>query len=103
MGSQHDEREGREPAAPSPDAHPGNGPGPVRYQPDPRFGQFTLRERYAADLPWPLAGVHDGPDEAAVSRNLEQVGVILRRLDLDKRDIVRLRTETRAILDGLAA
>jgi hypothetical protein len=35
--------------------------------------------------------------------DLEQVGRILHRLDLDQAEIVRLRTETRAVLAELAA
>jgi hypothetical protein len=38
-----------------------------------------------------------------VSQNLEQVGAILRRLDLDREGILALRHETRAILAELAA
>lgn len=49
------------------------------------------------------AGHHRVPQEFEARRNLEQVGRILHRLELDQTDIVLLRTETRAILAGLAA
>lgn len=50
---------------------------------------------------WPLAA--DECPELEATHSLEHVGRILRRLELDPADIVQLRTETRAILAGLAA
>lgn len=50
---------------------------------------------------WPL-----NEDEHALMearRNLEQVGQILRRLELDRTEIAELREETRTILARLAA
>lgn len=43
------------------------------------------------------------PAEALVRHHLEQVGAILRRMDLDMVEIARMRTETRARLARLAA
>jgi hypothetical protein len=89
----------------APDRHPGNGTGPVYFKPRRNFAQMTLREHgaFAPALAWPLGAVESDPDEAVVQHNLEQVGAILQRLELDQVEIVRLRTETRARLARLAA
>jgi len=74
---------------------------PMHGRSYPLGGQFILRERAVHSLAWPLDATEDHEFEAR--RNLEQVGRILHRLELDQADIVLLRTETRAILAGLAA
>lgn len=64
-------------------------------------GFVGVRERPAHAAAWQV-----NPTEYAelqIQRNLEQVGRILKRLELDQADIVKLRTETRAILAELAA
>lgn len=100
MYGNHDERE--RPAQPGePDESSPSGRAPVYFRPRPHSGQFTLRERAAHSVAWPLDTDEYLAFEA--TRNLEQVGHILRRLELDQADIVQLRTETRAILAGLAA
>lgn len=101
MGSQHDDRDHAANARPSheqPD--PANGRKPVYFRPNPHFGQHTLRER-ALGVAWPLDTAEY--EEVVARQNLEQVGRILARLELDRAEILELRTETRAILAGLAA
>jgi len=88
-----------------PDEHPGSGRAPVYFRPNPAFGHHSLRESYVNDLTWPLGhmGFEEARHAAEARYNLEQVGHILHRLELDQADIIQLRTETRAILAGLAA
>lgn len=100
MPSQHDDRD--RPAAPDPHAEtPSGGRRDYRELRHGNGGYMELRERPAPGATWRV-----NPTEYAefqVQRNLEQVGRILERLDLDQADIVQLRTETRAILARLAA
>jgi hypothetical protein len=95
------------PPAPRTDESPVESPaGTVRAVDDRHLqggnaGYMELRERPAPGAAWQV-----NPTEYAefqVQRNLEQVGRILKRLELDQADIVQLRTETRAILAELAA
>lgn len=99
MGSKHEER-GREPRDEQ-EADPASGRKPVYFNNNPHFGQDTLRERGAASAAWPLDTAEY--QEVVARQNLEQVGRILQRLELDQADIVQLRSETRAILAELAA
>jgi hypothetical protein len=103
MAAQHDDRD--RPAVPElddPDAEtPVSGETADYYERRLDSGFVGVRERPAPGATWRV-----NPTEYAefqVQCNLEQVGRILERLELDQADIVQLRTETRAILAGLAA
>ncbi len=100
MSSYHDRRR---PFRAAPDGElPPDAPEPVYFRPNPNAGNHILRERalFADDLPF---GGSVDYDQIAARYHLEQVGVILRRLELDQAEIDRLRTETRTALAGLAA
>ncbi|HEX6911572.1 MAG TPA: hypothetical protein VF142_14315 [Longimicrobium sp.] len=62
------------------------------------FARYTTSERGPVGTALAIPAAGDPAD-----RNLEQVGAILRRLDLDREAILALRYETRAILAKLAA
>lgn len=62
------------------------------------FARSTAGERGPVST---ALAIHAASEQA--SQNLEQVGVILRRLDLDRECILALRAETRATLAELAA
>jgi hypothetical protein len=102
MAAQHHDR--NRPAAPEPDDLDEDTPGcgTMDYHEWGHSSGFVgVRERPVAAAAWQA-----NPTEYAefqIQRNLEQVGRILKRLELDQADIVQLRTETRAILAGLAA
>ena len=64
-------------------------------------GSFVIRECGPAGMALRLDRLDY--DEIVARQNLEQVGRILHRLDLDMAEILELRTETRAILAELAA
>lgn len=101
MPSYRDDR--RRPHRPAPDGElPPHAPEPVFFRPEPLSGTHLLRERalFADDLPF---GGSVDYDQIAARSHLEQVGAILRRMELDQDEINRLRTETRAMLAGLAA
>jgi hypothetical protein len=102
MGNQHEERDRDARSGEEQEIDPASGRKPVYLNTNPHFAQHTLRERGAPTLAWPL-GRLEAEYEAVASRHLEQVGRILRRLDLDQAEILRLRSETRAILAELAA
>ena len=94
-----------QPAEPPPPAEPSPYP-PVHFRPTPGFGSMTVRETRALPASWPRflePGADACPDEVRAHRTLEQVGSILRRLELDQLEIDRLRSETRTMLRGLAA
>lgn len=95
------DRHRRYPATPDGELPP-DAPEPVYFRPNPHAGDHILRERalFADDLPF---GGSVDYDQIAARYHLEQVGVILRRLELDQAEIDRLRTETRTMLAGLAA
>lgn len=104
MAAQHDDPD--RPAVPESDSldaeTPVSGCGTVDYRERRHDSGFVgVRERPAPGATWQV-----NPTEYAqfqIQRNLEQVGRILKRLELDQADIVQLRTETRAILAELAA
>lgn len=77
-------------------------PEPQSFRPTPHEEYHGLRERSVHAGNWPFGGSVDY-DQIAARHHLEQVGVILRRLELDQAEIDRLRTETRTLLAGLAA
>jgi hypothetical protein len=97
MGSQHEGRDRDAQGREEQEIDPAGGRKPVYFRPDPHFGQYTLRESAA----WPRG--MDVECQAVARDHLEQVGRILKRLDLDQLEILQLRSETRAILAGLAA
>jgi hypothetical protein len=102
MPCQHDDRD--LPAHPDPHAEAPSGGRRTRDYRELRHGNggyMELRERPAPGATWQVNPTAYA--EFQVQRNLEQVGRILERLDLDQADIVQLRTETRAILARLAA
>jgi hypothetical protein len=99
MRSQHEERDRDARDRDEPEIDPVSGRKPVYFRPDPHVGQYTLRESAAAA--WPRG--MDAECQAVAMNHLEQVGRILERLDLDQREILQLRSETRTILAGLAA
>lgn len=101
MGSKHEDRDRETRSGDEQEIDPASGRKPVYFNTSRPFAQHTLRERGAASLMWPV----DTPEfhEVVARQNLEQVGRILQRLDLDQADIVQLRAETRAILAELAA
>jgi hypothetical protein len=104
MGSHHDERyrEGSEQPGKPRREHPGNGPGPVYFRAGHRRGAHQLREQFIADPAWPMSvGVEPGYELEGARHNLEQVGYILERMELDRLDIIQLRDETRAMLAGM--
>ncbi len=68
----------------------------------PFAGNSVLRECGPAGMALRLDSCLDF-DEIVARQNLEQVGRILRRLELDRAEILELRTETRTILAELAA
>jgi hypothetical protein len=78
--------------------------GPGAFHPGHPRGAHEVREQFIPDLAWPMSvGVEPGYELAAARHNLEQVGYILQRMELDRRDIIQLRDETRALLAELAA
>lgn len=79
---------------------------PVYFRPQRDFGVMTLRETWVVPNQWPSfrqPAADATPDEVTAHRALEQVGSILRRLELDQLEIDRLRHETRSKLEELAA
>lgn len=75
-------------------------------EPDPWTGGYSFAESMVREVgPLSTALSLKAPEyyEGVARRNLERVGDILRRLDLQKADILELRMETRAILADLAA
>ena len=101
MPSYHEHR--RRPYRPAPDGElPPHASEPGCFGANPPSGTHLLRERalFADDLPF---GGSVDYDQIAARSHLEQVGAILRRMELDQHEINRLRTETRAMLAGLAA
>lgn len=93
------------PAEPAGTHEPSSHP-PVHYRPTPGFGDMTLRETRVVPVSWPgflEGGADASPDEVRARRTLEQVGSILRRMQLDRLEIDGLRTETRSILQRIAA
>jgi hypothetical protein len=105
MKKRHEDREPEPQEREYPGPHPGNGTGPVYFKPRRRPRSPGLREHgaYAPVRDWPLVLTEPDPAEAMVQHHLEQVGAILRRLDLDMAEITRMRAETRARLARLAA
>ena len=101
MRSKHEDRDREPRSGDEPEIDPASGRKPVYFDTSRPFAQYTVREGGAVSLMWPI----DTPEfaEMVARRNLEQVGHILHRLDLDQADIVQLRDETRAILAELAA
>jgi hypothetical protein len=101
MNKGHDSPDREPPASAS--EHPRSGPRPVYFRPNPYAYQHTLREGYASA--WAMGPANlDEVHEAAVARGqLEQVGRILERLELQRTEISELRAETRDILARLAA
>lgn len=101
MESKHEDHDRDTRSGDEQEIDPASGRKPVYFNTSRPFAQYTLREGSAVSLMWPI----DTPEFAEViaRQNLEQVGRILQRLDLDQADIVRLRAETRAILAELAA
>src|SRR5688500_15593818 len=87
------------PGEPSPRA-------PVYFNPQPGFGVMMLRETCVVPNQWPAfrqPAADASPEEVRAHRTLEQVGSILRRLELEQLEIDRLRYETRSKLQELAA
>lgn len=79
---------------------------PVYFRPQRDFGGMTLRETCVVPNQWPSfrqPAADASPEEVSAHRALEQVGSILRRLELDQLEIDRLRVETRGKLAELAA
>lgn len=101
MGSHHDnpDREAGARARKPREDHPR----PGAFRPG-LGGAHEVREQFIPDLAWPMSvGVEPGFELAAARHNLEQVGYILQRMELDRLDIIQLRDETRALLAELAA
>lgn len=87
MTSQHEDREQAADTEPDPE-HLCPHCGAARGVREPEAGDWPETEEAA---------------RMAVQHNLEQIGEILRRLELNKPEIAQLRTRTRAILAELAA
>lgn len=101
MASKHEDRDRAPRSGDEQEIDPASGRKPVYFDTSRPFAQYTVRERGAVSLMWPI----DTPEfqEVVARQNLEKVGHILHRLDLDQAAIVQLRDETRAILAELAA
>lgn len=93
---EHGEREAQ---ADEPVGHAGSGGDPTCYRDVLRcFARHVMRARGPVGT---ALAMHAASEQA--SRNLEQVGLILRRLDLDREGILALRSETRTLRAELAA
>lgn len=84
-----------------PSPHP-----PFHYRPSSGYGDRVVRETCSVAAAWPALRepvVEICEEELLARSTLEQVGNILRRMEMDRREIDHLRFETRSILEGLAA
>lgn len=101
MNKRHDSPDREPPASAS--EPPRRGPRPVYFRPDPYAYQYTTREGCASALAMGPAHLDEVHEKAVARGQLEQVGRILERLELQRTEISELRAETREILARLAA